>query len=80
MRVNVALFTAGALLVLIGVAMWSLPAVLVLAGLPCIGLGLLRAEAARKPAAKPAKAAVRPRHRRPAADRARGVLRLVRAA
>lgn len=70
MRVNVALFASGGALVLAGVAMWSVPAALILAGLPCIGLGLLRTEAAK--ATKAAGKSTVQRHRR-----ARGMLRLV---
>ena len=72
MRTNVALFAAGAGLVLAGVALWSVPAALILAGLPCLALGLLRTETVRAATGRPA-AGVQ-RHRRTGG---RGVLRLV---
>jgi hypothetical protein len=41
-RTSVALFIVGELIALAGFAMWSLPLALILAGVQCAGLALLR--------------------------------------
>ena len=46
MRANIALFVVGQCLALTGVALWSLPLALILAGTQCAAIGLLRDETA----------------------------------
>jgi hypothetical protein len=72
-RTNVVLAIVGAALVLAGVALWSVPAALILAGTPCIALALLREEQAKRQTG----AAAPRRHRRTARERARSLLRVV---
>jgi hypothetical protein len=64
-RASIVLFVLGEALTLGGVALWSIPLALILAGIQCVSLALLREGGTESAAAVVRRPAVPKTHRRP---------------